>query len=368
MRILGIESSCDETSIAIVEACPNERTRSVGRGKGERVKLKAQITNSQMKEHAKFGGVVPEVAARRHVELIMPMLQQIVAHDGKGIDAIAVTYGPGLVGALRVGVEAAKALATLWNKPLVGVNHLEGHIYANWLDRTARQKSIVFPALCLIVSGGHTEIIFMREHGVYELIGETRDDAAGEAFDKVAKMLGLGYPGGPEVAKLALKGNEKRFDLPRPMLDSEDFDFSFSGLKTAVLYTIRDYLPPLTQGEGWGGVFKKRGRSMQKFKADLCASFQSAAVGVLVGKTTRAIEQMKPKTVLLAGGVSANERLRKKLGEAIKKNWPKISYVVPSFKYTTDNAAMIAAAGYFKLRLDKTSDPLTLEADPNLSL
>ncbi|MEK7665594.1 MAG: tRNA (adenosine(37)-N6)-threonylcarbamoyltransferase complex transferase subunit TsaD [Patescibacteria group bacterium] len=340
MRILGIETSCDETSVAIVE------------GQGERVRLKAQLTNSQMKEHAKFGGVVPEVAARRHVEFLMPMLERVVTRDGKGIDAVAVTYGPGLVGALRVGVESAKTLATIWDKPLIGVNHLEGHIYANWLDRTARQKPIVFPALCLIVSGGHTEIIFMPRHGMYELVGETRDDAAGEAFDKVAKMLGLGYPGGPEVAKMALKGDEKRFDLPRPMLDSDDFDFSFSGLKTAVLYTIRE--------------LKKNPSA--KTKADLCASFQAAAVGVLVGKTTRAIEQMKPKTVLLGGGVSANVQLRKKLGNAIKKSSPKTLYVIPPMKYTTDNAGMIAAAGYFKLLRDETSDPLTLEADPNLSL
>ena len=345
MRILGIETSCDETSVAIVE------------GVGERLRLKAQITNSQMKEHATFGGVVPEVAARRHVELLMPMLERIVPQDGKGIDAVAVTYGPGLVGALRVGVEAAKVLATIWNKPLIGVNHLEGHIYSNWLDRTLRQKPIKFPILALIVSGGHTEIVFMKEHGSYELIGQTRDDAVGEAFDKVAKMLGLGYPGGPAVAALAKKGDGKRFDFPRPMLDSDDFDFSFSGLKTAVLYTVRDL-----------SLRAKRSNLSPRLKADLCASFQEAAVGVLIGKMTRAIEKTKPKTVLLAGGVSANERLRKKLGNAIKKNWSKINYVIPPFKYTTDNAAMIAAAGYFKLQQDETADPLTLEADPNLSL
>ncbi len=336
MRIFGIETSCDETAMAIVE------------GKGDRVKVKANIVASQMKLHEKYGGVVPEVAARKHVETIMPMLAEIVPRNGKGIDAVAVTYGPGLVPALRVGVELARTLSILWGKPLVAVNHLEGHIYSNWL--TPKRHPVSFPALVLIVSGKHTEIALMKGYGKYELLGETRDDAAGEAFDKVARILGLPYPGGPAISRLAKEGNGTRFDLPRPMIDSHDFDFSFSGLKTAVLYA-------------WREVREKR-----ELAADMAASFQEAAVGVLVGKMTKAIALTKPKTVLLAGGVAANEHLRMKLGKAIKKQFPRVRFVVPELKYTGDNAAMIAAAGYFHARKDDFVDPMALEANPHLPL
>ncbi|MEK7105099.1 MAG: tRNA (adenosine(37)-N6)-threonylcarbamoyltransferase complex transferase subunit TsaD [Patescibacteria group bacterium] len=336
MRIFGIETSCDETAMAIVE------------GKGDRVKVKANIVASQMKLHEKYGGVVPEVAARQHVETIIPMLSEIVPPNGKGIDAIAVTYGPGLVPALRVGVELGRTLSLLWQKPLIGVNHLEGHIYSNWLK--PRYKPMVFPALVLIVSGKHTEIVLMKGYGKYQLLGETRDDAAGEAFDKVARILGLPYPGGPAVSRLAKEGNGSRFDLPRPMIDSKDFDFSFSGLKTAVLYTWRE------AGE------------KKALKADMAASFQEAAVGVLVGKMTKAIALTKPKTVMIAGGVAANEHLRSRLGKAIKKQFPKVKFIVPEMKYTGDNAAMIAAAGYFRALKKDFVDPRDLEANPNLGL
>ncbi len=338
MRIFGIESSCDETAMALVV------------GEGERLTVEKSLVASQMELHKKYGGVVPEVAARKHVETIIPMLREIVPRDGAEIDAIAVTYGPGLVPALRVGVELARTLSLLWNKPLVEVNHLEGHIYSNWLSGTAA----TFPALVLIVSGGHTEIVHMKKHGVYTLIGETRDDASGEAFDKVAKILGLGYPGGPIVSKMALEGDATRFDLPRPMLEAKNFDFSFSGLKTAVLYS-------------WNGL-SKRERARKQTVKDMAAGFQEAVVGVLVGKMTKAIEQTKPKAVMIAGGVAANAALRNKLGEVLKKQFPTITYIVPELKYTGDNAAMIAAAGYFRAVQKDFVDPSNVQADPNLRL
>ncbi len=348
MRILAIETSCDETAMAIIE------------GSKDRLVVRKNIVASQMKLHEKYGGVVPEVAARKHVETIAPMIAEIARPDGSDIDAIAVTYGPGLVPALRVGVEMARTLALLWNKPLVGVNHLEGHVYSNWLGRTKRSKPIRFSALVLIVSGGHTEIVLMKGHGDYTLIGETRDDAAGEAFDKVAKVLGLPYPGGPAVSRLAQEGNPKRFDLPRPMLDAANFDFSFSGLKTAVLYAWQ------AASKSPSGSPLVRGKD--KLVRDMCASFQEAAVGVLVGKMTKAIAKTKPKTVLIAGGVAANAHLRKCLARAIKKQFPKVTFVVPKMPYTTDNAAMIGAAGYFHAIKKDVIDPLALEADPNLRL
>lgn len=342
MRIFAIETSCDETAMALVD------------GTKGKLRLVKNIVASQMKLHEKYGGVVPEVAARMHVETIIPMLEEIAPRDGKGIDAIAVTSGPGLAPALRVGVELARTLAVLWKKPLVAVNHLEGHIYSNWLGPKA--KSIAFPALVLIVSGGHTEIILMKKHpstgsgrgGQYQRIGETRDDAVGEAFDKVAKILGLGYPGGPAVSVAAEKGDEKAFDLPRPMIASDDFDFSYSGLKTAVLYA-------------WSGAKKKR-------VEDMAASFQAAAVEVLVTKMLKAIGKTKPKTVLIAGGVAANKKLRADLAKAIKKHYPKVKFVIPEMAFTTDNAAMIGAAGYFRAVKKDFVDPLKLEADPNWQL
>ncbi len=344
MRILGIESSCDETAIAIVS------------GEGERVVVEKNLVASQVLTHAKYGGVVPEVAAREHVDAIFPLLLEAgVARDGEGIDAIAVTSGPGLVPALRVGVELAKTLAWLWNKPLVGVNHLEGHIYSVWLQSetpplhhsniSSLHHSITpsLPALCLLVSGGHTELLLMRDHGVYEKLGQTRDDAAGEAFDKAAKVLGLGYPGGPAISKCAAQGKRDAIAFPRPMLESGDLDFSYSGLKTAVAVRHREY-PNDTI-------------------ADVCASFEEAIVESLVTKTMRAVEQHRPASVILAGGVSANTRLRESLHHSTTP-----PLFVPELKYTGDNAAMIAAAGYFRARANQFVDPLTLEADPNMNL
>lgn len=333
MQILGIETSCDETAIAIVS------------GNGDNLKVEKSIVLSQIQTHQKYGGVVPEVAAREHIQAIFPMLEREVPRDGAGIDVIAVTQGPGLPPALRVGVETAKTLAYLWKKPLVPVSHIEGHIYANWLNDEIPQ----FPALCLIVSGGHTELILMKDHGDFERIGETLDDAAGEAFDKVAKMLGLDYPGGPSVAKIAENGNRTAFDFPRGLINEPNFDFSFSGVKTSVLYTLRKNESKLED---------------DKFKSDITASFQEAVVDVLTRKTKKAVEKYKPASVLLAGGVSANVELR----DRFKKEFGDIVHI-PEIKYTMDNAAMISVAGYFRAQ-DSSNfvDPLELSHDSNLDI
>lgn len=335
MRILGIESSCDETAIAVVT------------GEGDRVLIEKNLVASQAALHAKYGGVVPEVAAREHVDVIFPLLLESgIARDGSGIDAIAVTAGPGLVPALRVGVELAKTLAWVWKKPLVAVNHLEGHLYSTF-------QAPEFPAIALLVSGGHTEIVLMRGHGQYERVGATRDDAAGEAFDKVAKLLGLGYPGGPAVSKMAEAGDPAAIAFPRPMLESGDFDFSFSGLKTAVAV--------------------RRAQFPDDRVEDVCASFQAAVVDTLVTKTRRAVEKHQPKSVILAGGVAANKRLRAALHShfsGAERDGTKVpvNFYVPDLAFTGDNAAMIATAGYFRAVKNDFTDPLTLVADPNMKL
>ncbi len=344
MRVLGIESSCDETAIALVT------------GDGDDLRVEMNLISSQIDIHKVYGGVIPEVAARRHVDVIFPMLLEAgIPHDGKEIDVIAVTAGPGLVAALRVGVELAKTLAWMWKKPLVGVNHLEGHVYSTWLKGSegyegGGEKGAVpkFPALALLVSGGHTELVLMRGHGDYELLGMTRDDAAGEAFDKVAKLVGLEYPGGPQIAKLALQGKDNAIDFPRPMLESGDLDFSFSGLKTAVAVYVAKH-PDV-------------------FVPDLCASFQCAVIDVLVAKTLVACERVQPASVLLSGGVAANTLLRKTLSRTLAHAFPDTTFHAPSGACVTDNAAMIAAAGYFRARARHFADPLTLVADPNLRL
>lgn len=332
MRILGIESSCDETAIAVL------------RGEGNNLTIEKSIVLSQIQTHEKYGGVVPEVAAREHLEAMFPMLEQEVARTGEGIDAIAVTAGPGLAPALRVGVETAKTLAWAWKKPLVPVCHLEGHIYAAWLESEIKPE---FPALCLIVSGGHTELVLMKNHGEFERLGETQDDAAGEAFDKVAKMLNLPYPGGPHLARLAEEGQPNAFSFPRAMIDSDNFDFSFAGLKTSVLYTLR--------------------KLEVVNAADIAASFQEAVVDVLVQKTIRAARAAAPRSIILAGGVAANLHLRSRLTQAAQE--VELPVFVPPLKYSMDNAAMIAAAGYFRAQTQKNFvDPLTLQANPNLDI
>jgi N6-L-threonylcarbamoyladenine synthase len=333
MRILAIETSCDETSLALLK------------GDGENITIEQNLVASQIDIHAKYGGVVPEVAARQHTEAIIPLLKEVgVDENGSNIDAIAVTAGPGLVPALRIGVAAAATLAWSWKKPIVDVNHLEGHLYSCFID----DPKPAFPAIGLLVSGGHTEIVLMRDHGEYELLGMTRDDAAGEAYDKAAKLMGLGYPGGPVIDKISKDGEEGAITFPRPMITTPDYDFSFSGLKTAVRVFLQE--------------------NPDAKKEDVCHAFQEAVVDVLCTKTLKAVEQYKPKSVFLSGGVSANKRLRTELGDRLKNTFPEITYHVPAFKYCTDNAAMIAAAGYYRAIKRDYSDPLDLLADPSMQL
>ncbi len=346
MRVLGIETSCDETAVAVVS------------DDGGRFVIEKNALASQAQIHARYGGVVPEVAAREHAAFLFPLLVEAgVPRDGEGIDAVAVTYGPGLVPALRVGVEAAKALSWSWKKPLVAVNHLEGHIYSVWFSKFPPLPkggsggvafTPLFPALCLLVSGGHTELVLMRDHGVYEVLGMTRDDAAGEAFDKVAKLLGLPYPGGPEISREALLGDASAIHFPRPMIASGDLDFSFAGLKTAVrVYLASQTAVPL---------------------ADVAASFQQAVVDTLVLKTLHAVAKVSPRSVILSGGVSANRLLRETLGDALREQHPGLSFHVPDASLTGDNAVMIAMCGLMRAKRGEFVDPLTLVADPNARL
>jgi len=340
MKILGIETSCDETALAIVEK------------KGQDFLVRKDLVYSQILIHKKYGGIVPEVAARAHVEKMPELLKRLGTKTNKDIDAIAVVNGPGLITSLRVGLELAKTLSFLWQKPLIAVNHIEAHIIANWLSKS-NIKKIKFPALALVVSGGHTELILMKKIGDYKKIGQTLDDAAGEAFDKVAKIFELGYPGGPIIAKWAERGRADAIEFPRPLLNKNNFDFSFSGLKTAVLYEARK---------------NKSKMKNKKYIADVCASFQEAAVDTLVGKTIKAGKKHEIKTIMLAGGVSANKWLRKEMALAIKKFLPKVNFVMPEIKYTGDNAAMVAAAGAYHAVKKDFIDWRKIDADPNLSL
>jgi N6-L-threonylcarbamoyladenine synthase len=339
MKILGIETSCDETAAAVLK---------IERGK---FKLLSNNVSSQIKTHAKYGGIVPEVAARMQIEMILPVIQESLKEAKtklKDINYIAVTNGPGLVTSLVVGAETAKTLSFVLNKPLIPVNHLVAHLLANHLEN----KKISYPAVGLIVSGGHTMLVLIKNESKYKIIGETQDDAVGEAFDKVAKMLNLGYPGGPAISKLAVTGNKEMFKLPRPMIQQQNFNFSFSGLKTAVLYLIQD----------------KKFKKTKQQTIDLCASFQQACVDVLISKTLRAIKQYKPNSFLLGGGVAANPELRKQLREKINTKFPKVKIFIPELKFTGDNAAMIATAAYFKTKDKKKIDIKKLKANPNLSL
>ena len=334
-RILAIETSCDETACAVLE---NGRV------------LLASTVASQMDIHARFGGVFPEVASRQHVLSIVPVIEQTLAGTDirlQDIDAIAVTRGPGLAGSLVVGMNAAKGLALGMNKPIIGVNHLEGHIYSSWIYKAGENAPAEpqFPLMALLVSGGHTELDLMTDHLTYRRLGSTRDDAAGEAFDKVARLLGLPYPGGPAVQKAAEKGDPTRFKFPRAKLDSP-YDFSFSGLKTAVLYEVND--------------LKKKGNEIPV--EDFAASFQAAVVDVLFNKTMQAARDFKAREILVAGGVSANRALREAFlsQEEFKAH-------IPAFSLCTDNAAMIAAAGYYRYALGHTSD-LAMDVQPTWPL
>lgn len=342
MKVLGIESSCDETAASVVE---NGRV------------LLSNVVNSQINIHAAYGGVVPEVAARSHIEVVNPVINQALQKADVSwdeIDAIAVTYAPGLIGSLLVGTLAARTLAILKDKPLYPIHHVEGHVYANFLNKTAPE----FPCLALIVSGGHSQLVLFRDHGDYELLGQTQDDAVGEAFDKVAKIIGLPYPGGPSVAKAALTGDPGRYALPKARL-SGAYDFSFSGLKTAVLRAVQrevgvDFTFPSHE-------LPARLNDVQR--ADFAASFQRVAVETLVDKTEKAFHDFTPKSVVIAGGVAANQELRRQLSERLP-----ISIEYAPMDLCTDNAAMIATLGYYYAQKMPACDPYALEVVPSLSM
>ncbi len=391
MRILAIETSCDETAAAVIEK------------NGKKVRILSNVVASQIDIHKKFGGVFPEHASRAHTEHIVPVAEQalLTAHrlqttenktavNGRRlpVNLIAVTTGPGLIGSLLIGVNFAKTFAYVKNKPIIGINHWLGHIYSNWLTahrlQTTENKTAVdggrlpvslpkFPALILIVSGGHTGLVLMKSHNNIVPLGETLDDAAGEAFDKVAKLLDLGYPGGPAISAAAEKykshsehseesptnvgsGIRQRsfakaqddIKLPRPMLDREGYDFSFSGLKTSVLYE------------------SKKHKMTDKIKVDMAASFQQAVIDILVGKTIQAAYEYRPKSICLCGGVSANKNLREELKKAVSKLPWKTSYFVPPMALTTDNAAMIGIAAAY--HLDQKTSFDNIKADSNLKL
>ena len=329
----SFRSSCDDTSAAVVV---------------DGTIVKSNIISSQISTHQKFGGVVPEIASRKHLENITPVVEEALVRADvtlSELDAIAVTYGPGLVGALLVGVATAKAMAFALDIPLIGVHHLAGHIYANFLAR----PDLKLPVICLVVSGGHTSLILWQGHGKYELLGSTRDDAAGEAFDKISRALGLGYPGGPFIEKQALQGDPHAIAFPRAWLEEGSFDFSFSGLKSSVL----NYL----------NRAKQKGEEISI--PDVAASFQEAVVDVLVTKTIRAAVEKGINTVTLAGGVAANKYLRQKLLAEAKTHG--IELIFPDLIYCTDNAAMIGCAGYFQYLEGKLAS-LDLNAVPNLAL
>jgi N6-L-threonylcarbamoyladenine synthase len=342
MRILGIETSCDETAASVVENGKN---------------ILSNVVASSSDIHKKTGGIIPEEAARQQIVSIIPVINQALKDafgksDHMRIDSIAITYGPGLIGSLLVGVETAKTLSFLWEKPLIPVNHLVGHIYANWLKNPGEtRKDPKFPALALVVSGGHTDLVLMTDHGELKWLGGTRDDAAGEAFDKTARLLGLPYPGGPSISKEAdkyLKDNIGRSfsRFPRPMIEKDNFDWSFSGLKTAVLREFDE-------------------SSDERVVSCFSAEVQEAIVDVLVKKTIKAINKFKPKSLLLAGGVVANSRLRQVFAQEIKKEKLNIDLFIPPPKLCTDNAAYIASCAYFN---NKPTTWNMLSSNPQLSI
>jgi N6-L-threonylcarbamoyladenine synthase len=385
LLILGIETSCDETAAAVVED-----------GK----KILSNVVASQVDIHRKFWGVVPEIASRKHLELINPVISEALTEAGIGfsdLDGIAVTYGPGLVGALLVGLSTAKAIAYSNNLPFVGINHLEGHIYANYLEHS----SLKFPFLSLIISGGHSDLVYVKDHGVYEVMGRTRDDAPGEAFDKIAKFLKLGYPGGPIIDKMAKKGNPEAISFPRSCFKTkETFDFSFSGIKTAVVNYVTKYKVKSQKPEKNNQDTRYNNQTITKHQdtitkqdppkglstiacpvgpdvasgsfggyqlstADLVASFQEAVVDMLIKNTLRAAKIKGVERIVLAGGVASNSHLRERLREECQKR--RIELYYPREELCTDNAAMIACCGYYKIKEAIRSD-LSLNAIANLSL
>ena len=380
MKILGIETSCDETAAAIVE---------------DGSKILSNVVVSQIDIFAEYGGVIPEVAARSHLEVMMPVVQKAL-EDAKctwsDIDAIAVTYAPGLLGSLLIGTLSARTLAILHDKPLYAVHHLKSHVYANWLEvempknvhsrpscEDASKKSealpvttgerervengsfLTFPLLALVISGGHTQILYMPAHNKFEIIGTTHDDAVGECFDKVAKILGLPYPGGPSIAKAATNGNENKYKLPHPKVDN--LDFSFSGLKTAVLRAVQKELGlPISHPS-----HDLKNHLSEQQVADFAASFQKTAIDILLEKLEKAREQHpEVKSIVFAGGVSANQKLREMAGHSLQKNLPAF---FPEAKFSGDNGAMVAAAAYYEIKSGvKPVDPYKLNIYPRISI
>lgn len=333
IKILAIESSCDETAAAVVV---NGR------------EVKSNVISSQIALHTVYGGVVPEIASRKHIEKINQVISQALAEAGEtldGIDAIGVTCGPGLVGALLVGVAEAKAISYAKKLPLVGVHHIEGHICANYIEN----KELEPPFLCLVVSGGHTHLVKVLDYGAYEVLGKTRDDAAGEAFDKVARAIGLGYPGGPEIEKISKEGNPRAIEFPRAKIADGPYDFSFSGLKSAVL----NYLNTCQM------------KGVPVIQADVAASFQKAVTDVLIGNAVRALDEYGMDRFAIAGGVASNQTLREGMREACLKKG--VAFYHPSPVFCTDNAAMIGVAAYYDY-LNGRRDGLDLNAIPNLKL
>lgn len=333
ITILAIETSCDETAAAVVR---NGRT------------VLSNIISSQIELHKVYGGVVPEIASRKHIEKINQVIEEALTTAEvslQDIDAIGVTYGPGLVGALLVGVAEAKAISFASKKPLVGVHHIEGHISANYIEHIELEP----PFLCLVVSGGHSHLVLVNDYGKYQIVGKTRDDAAGEAFDKVARAIGLGYPGGPKIDKLAKEGNKEAIQFPRAHIEGAPYDFSFSGLKSAVL----NYINSMEM------------KHLEINRADIAASFQNAVIDVLTTRTIMAAKDFGMKQVAIAGGVAANSSLREAMAAACKENGLTLTY--PSPIYCTDNAAMIGVAAYYEFQKGVRSG-LDLNAVPNLKI
>jgi N6-L-threonylcarbamoyladenine synthase len=347
MTILGIDTSCDDTCICVLEV------------KKKKVNIISNVVSSQVKLHAKYGGVYPFLAKREHQKNLPTVLKKALRQtQDKQIDLIGVTAGPGLEPCLWQGVNFAKDLAEKLKVPVVPVNHIEAHVLANFLNSKyyIQNTKYLFPAVCLVVSGGHTQLILMKGIGQYKLIGETRDDAAGECFDKAARILGLGYPGGPQIAtkaaKCKIQNTRYKIQLPRPMIYQKNYDFSFSGLKTAVLYNFRSQVPEV--------------RKSKDYIREMCKEIQQAIIDVLIRKTIRAAKDFRVKSIILGGGVVANDELRKQLKEKVEKEIPNTKYLIPDTEYCTDNAAMIALTAYF--HKNKTKSTNRIKADANLKI
>ena len=340
MNVLGIETSCDDTAAAVIT---------------DGTIIKSNIVASQSDMHKKYGGIIPEIASREHFTSLIPVVNEALEQASltyKNIDAIAVTNGPGLAGSLLIGVNSAKGLSMSWDKPLIGINHLEGHIYSAWLEDLEPDHQAGFPLVCLIASGGHTDLVVMKDHLDYKLIGKTRDDAAGEAFDKAARVLGLGFPGGPEIQKMSEEALETVAALPRPAI-KDSLDFSFSGLKTALVRKA--------EAEGFYPVIDNNGPSRQQ-TTEYSFAFQEAIVDCLVRNTVKAVSENNAKGVILGGGVAANSRLRQKMNDAID-----VPVFVPRPGLCTDNGAMIGAAAFFNLQNGLPFE-LDMDAIPNLRM